>query len=99
MLLRSDIEEYLNKVPAQKIPGNIAGLICPHAGYMYSGQTAACGYKALSGARYDTVVVLAPSHQSFFLGAAVYDKGAFKTPLGLIPIDEEACVRQNDPKG
>ena len=88
-VLRSDIEGYLSKVSNQKIPGYIAGLISPHAGYMYSGQTAAYGYKALSGAHYDTVVVIAPSHQSFFLGAAVYDKGAFRTPLGLVPIDEE----------
>ena len=88
-VLRSDIEGYLSKALDQKIPGHIAGLISPHAGYMYSGQTAAYGYKALSGAHYDTVVVVAPSHQSFFVGAAVYDKGAFRTPLGLVPIDEE----------
>jgi hypothetical protein len=88
-VLRSDIDGYLSKVPNEKLPGNIAGLISPHAGYMYSGQTAAYGYKALSGALYDTVIVVAPSHQSFFLGTAVYDKGAYKTPLGLVPIDEE----------
>ena len=88
-VLRSDIDGYLSKVPDEKFPGNISGLISPHAGYMYSGQTAAYGYKALLGAHYDTVIVVAPSHQSFFLGTAVYDKGAFRTPLGLVPIDEE----------
>jgi MEMO1 family protein len=88
-VLRSDIAGYLSKVPDEKLPGRISGLISPHAGYMYSGQTAAYGYKALIGAHYDTVIVVAPSHQSFFLGAALYDKGAFRTPLGLVPIDEE----------
>lgn len=88
-VLRSDLDGYLSKAPDEKLPGSISGLISPHAGYMYSGQTAAYGYKALSGAHYDTVIVIAPSHQSFFLGTAVYDKGAFRTPLGLVPIDEE----------
>jgi MEMO1 family protein len=88
-VLRSDIDGYLSKAPDEKIPGSIAGLISPHAGYMYSGQTAAYGYKTLVGAHYDTVIIVGPSHQSFFVGVAAYDKGAFRTPLGLVPIDEE----------
>jgi AmmeMemoRadiSam system protein B len=88
-VLRSDIDGYLSKVSPVNIPGSIMGLVSPHAGYMYSGQTAAYGYKALSGAQYDTVIVVAPSHHSFFIGTAIYDKGAFRTPLGLVPIDEE----------
>jgi len=86
--LKADIEGYLSKVPPDKIAGEIVGLVSPHAGYMYSGQTAAYGYKALAGRRYDTVVILAPSHRSFFLGAAVQHEGAYRTPLGLVPIDE-----------
>ena len=88
-VLQADIDGYLSKVPKETVTGSIAGSISPHAGYMYSGQTAAYGYKALIGARYDTVIVVAPSHQSFFLGTAVHDKGAYRTPLGLVPIDEE----------
>ena len=88
-VLRIDVKGYLDKVSLQDAPGNIVGLISPHAGYMYSGQTAAYGYKALSGATYDTVVIVAPSHQSFFLGTAVQEKGAYRTPLGMVPIDEE----------
>ena len=88
-VLRSDILGYLSKASNEKLPGGIAGLISPHAGYMYSGQTAAYGYKALTGAHFDTVIIVAPSHQSFFLGTAVFEKGAYRTPLGLVPIDEE----------
>lgn len=88
-VLQIDVNGYLSKVSLQKPSGNIAGLISPHAGYMYSGQTAAYGYKALSGTSYDTVIILAPSHQSFFLGTAVQEKGGYRTPLGIVPIDEE----------
>ena len=87
-VLRADIEEYLGKVPALDLSGDILGLVAPHAGYMYSGPTAAYGYKALSGRHYDTVVILAPSHQSFFLGAAVQAEGGYRTPLGVVEIDE-----------
>jgi hypothetical protein len=87
-VLRKDIGEYLGKVPASDLSGDIRGLVAPHAGYMYSGQTAAYGYKALSGRQYDTVVILAPSHRSLFAGAAVQADGGYKTPLGLVEIDE-----------
>ena len=87
-VLRADIAGYLSKVPPGKAAGEVVGLIAPHAGYMYSGQTAAYGYKALAGSRYDTVIILAPSHRSFFVGAAVQHEGAYRTPLGLVPIDE-----------
>ncbi|MGA3173721.1 MAG: AmmeMemoRadiSam system protein B [Syntrophorhabdales bacterium] len=88
-VLRADIETFLGKVPPANIPGDIRGLISPHAGYMYSGQTAAYGYKALAGRHYDTVVIVAPSHHSFFIGAAAQDKGAYKTPLGTVEVDTE----------
>jgi len=88
-VLRIDIEGYLGKVPPQERQGAVIGLISPHAGYMYSGQTAAYGYKAISGTSFDTVIIVAPSHQSFFLGTAVQEKGGYRTPMGVVPIDEE----------
>jgi MEMO1 family protein len=92
-ILKADIDGYLKKASLDSRPDSVVGLISPHAGYMYSGQTAAHGYKALSGAHYDTVVIVAPSHQSFFFGAAVQDKGGYKTPLGVAQIDEELTER------
>ena len=88
-VLRIDVDGYLSKVPLQEPAGAIIGLISPHAGYMYSGQTAAYGYKAISGTSFDTVIIVAPSHQSFFLGTAVQEKGGYRTPMGVVPIDEE----------
>lgn len=88
-VLKADINGYLSKATFDSLSVNIVGLITPHAGYMYSGQTAAYGYRAISGSRYDTIIIVAPSHQSFFFGAAVQDKGAYKTPLGIVSIDED----------
>jgi MEMO1 family protein len=92
-VLKADIEGYLKKASLENVPAGVVGLVSPHAGYMYSGQTAAHGYKTLSGNHYNTVIIVAPSHQSFFYGAAVQAKGGYKTPLGVVPIDEDLSAR------
>jgi len=76
---------------AKKIPlaGRPLMLVAPHAGYAYSGLTAAYAYKQLSGHDYDTVVIISPSHTVFFQGASVFDGDAYETPLGPVPIDKE----------
>jgi MEMO1 family protein len=86
--LTGDIEEYLSRASVEAIEGDILGLISPHAGYMYSGPVAAHGYKALLGRTYDTVIILAPSHRQYFEGAAVQRHGGYKTPLGVVPVNE-----------
>jgi AmmeMemoRadiSam system protein B/AmmeMemoRadiSam system protein A len=76
----------IKKIPVENHP---LAIIAPHAGYQYSGETAAAAYKLLDGYRYDTVVVVSPSHKVFFKGSAVFDGDAYETPLGLIDIDSE----------
>jgi len=79
--------EQLTGEAGPKGKERIRGIIAPHAGYMYSGPTAARAYARLSGATYETVVVVAPSHREFFEGVSVYDGTAYRTPLGIVPID------------
>jgi MEMO1 family protein len=88
-ILRRDIENYFNSVPDLKLQGEIVGLIAPHAGYVYSGQTAANAYKFLRGKKYDVVVVVGPSHRVAFHGVSVFSKGGYETPLGIVPVAEE----------
>ena len=67
-----------------------AALIVPHAGYIYSGHVAAWGFRQLEGRPYDAVVVLGTNHvEPFFHEISVWARGAWRTPLGEIPIDEE----------
>ncbi|MGD9579412.1 MAG: AmmeMemoRadiSam system protein B [Syntrophorhabdus sp.] len=87
--LRKNIEEYFNNASFDSLDKEIVGLISPHAGYMYSGQVAAYGYKAIMGSHYDAAIVIAPSHRSRFEGVAVFEKGGYRTPLGVVEIDEE----------
>ncbi len=88
-ILSQQVKEFLSRAKKENISGEIIGLISPHAGYMYSGQVAAYAFKLLEGKKFDTVVVIAPSHRAYFRGASVYDRGSYETPLGLIPVDQE----------
>lgn len=97
--LSEQIKDFLSNVPAKTLSGKIVALISPHAGYMYSGQVAAYGYKLLEGKKFDTVVVIAPSHRAYFRGASVYNKGAYQIPLGLIPVNTglaQHLIEQDD---
>lgn len=87
--LTAMLDEFMNKAETKRIPGEILVLVSPHAGYGYSGQTAAYGYKLLKGRPYKTVIVLGTSHHKPFAGAAVYPQGAFDTSIGLLNIDDE----------
>lgn len=88
-ILSRDVKKYLENAKKEKIDGEIVALVAPHAGYMYSGQVAAHAYKLIEGKSFDSVMVVAPSHRIDFKGASLYDRGAYRTPLGLVPIDLE----------
>ncbi|MCX6910805.1 MAG: AmmeMemoRadiSam system protein B [Verrucomicrobia bacterium] len=77
---------------APNLPGPPLAMICPHAGYAYSGPTAAANYKLLRPGQYARVVVLAPSHYALLNGASVGGFTAFRTPLGDVPVDTEATA-------
>jgi len=85
--LQKEINRYLDQAKLAHISGEIIALICPHAGYMYSGWVAAHSYRQISGRRYDTVIIIAPSHVEPFAFSSVYPQGAYETPLGRIPVD------------
>jgi len=87
--LSRDIKEYLARAKRVTSGGEILALVSPHAGYVFSGQVAAYAYKQVEGLSCDSVIVIAPSHRAFFRGISIYDRGGFRTPLGVVPIDVE----------
>ena len=97
--LSRQVRDFLSRAPREELAGEIIALVSPHAGYMYSGQVAAHGFKLVEGMKFDAVVVVAPSHRALFQGASVYDRGGYETPLGILPVDKELCrklMEEND---
>ena len=74
--------------PESKI-NNVFGLIVPHAGYIYSGKTAAYGFNYLKDKNIKTVVIISPSHREYFPGICIYEGDGYQTPLGHVEIDKE----------
>jgi AmmeMemoRadiSam system protein B len=81
--LREMVDGYLAQAKGERIVG-LRALVCPHAGYVYSGLTAAHCYAPIAGMDFQTVVVLAPSHRHRFDGVSIPAVDAYRTPLGLV---------------
>jgi AmmeMemoRadiSam system protein B/AmmeMemoRadiSam system protein A len=96
--LQREVQDYVIQASTVDLGGQLIALISPHAGYRYSGQVAAYAYKLLGERKFSSVVVIAPSHRSYFRGVSVYDRGGYRTPLGVVPLDREliSAVKQRE---
>lgn len=83
------ISHFLIKAEKTSQHGRLIALISPHAGYTYSGQIAAYGYKEIKDKDIKNIILIGPSHHVGFTGASIYTKGSFKTPLGTVKINEK----------
>ncbi len=86
--LRSMIMKFLKEGKGEKLK-DVRALICPHAGYVYSGPIAGSCYKQIMNRTYDKVIILAPSHTLYFKGVSVFNGTHYITPLGKVRIDPE----------
>ncbi|MEM3408397.1 MAG: MEMO1 family protein [Candidatus Micrarchaeia archaeon] len=69
---------------------DMVGILSPHAGYIYSGKTAAYGYSRLRDIGRDaTFVIFGPNHYGLGAEVSIYPKGEWETPLGKAIINEE----------
>ncbi|MCZ7399138.1 MAG: MEMO1 family protein [Candidatus Methanoperedens sp.] len=85
---KNDLDREISRCFEGVPPGErqVLGAVVPHAGYIYSGNTAAYVYSALSGA--DTFVMLGPNHTGY--GSPVSVSGeSWSTPLGEVGSDSE----------
>ncbi len=86
------VSELLQEARERRIfdkPKKIIGLVAPHAGYVYSGFTAATAYSYLSEKEFESVVIVSPSHHEYFDGISVFPGNFYETPLGRIPLDQD----------
>ncbi len=102
--LRAEVGALLADAPGHSAAPK--ALIAPHAGYVYSGRVAATAFAALRGQAetIERVVLIGPAHYVRLRGVAAPTASAFETPLGRVPVDQEAlaaiadlpCVSETD---
>lgn len=91
--LAASVTQYMDQIPSDQHQRSAKAIIVPHAGYIYSGMTAAFAYAAIDRALVKRVVLFGPSHRVAFAGMALPDTSSFDTPLGQVPIDQKAVQK------
>jgi AmmeMemoRadiSam system protein B len=94
--LRSEVSSLLAGAASPRSAPK--ALIAPHAGYAYSGRIAAAAFATLrvGAQKISRVVLIGPAHYVPFHGIAVPTVQRFATPLGEVPLDEEALKAVGD---
>ena len=85
--LSDEIETLLSICKPKINLENVTGIVSPHAGYVYSGRTAAYAYNLLKNKDINKVIIISPSHKEYFPGICIFEGDAYETPLGVIEID------------
>jgi len=96
--LNHQLERFLQQTKTISLSGQLKILVVPHAGIVYSGQTAAWGFKQIENKDYQKIILLGASHIAWFDQAAVFNHGVWMTPLGEVAIDEQLASQIVDDK-
>jgi AmmeMemoRadiSam system protein B/AmmeMemoRadiSam system protein A len=81
------LEKFFNEAP-NSLGLQPLAIVCPHAGYIFSGEVAAAAFKQIDRDReFKHIFIIASSHTMYFDGVSVYSQGDFITPLGKVPVD------------
>ena len=87
------VDQYLDQAELPELPGEVVAVIAPHAGHIYSGPVAGYAFATVRGKSPDLVAVLSPMHQAFNQPLLTTAHAAYSTPLGQIPVDDEAVAQ------
>ena len=79
------LEQLLETFFQRKAPGVTSrGIVSPHAGYVYSGETSACAFSTIPPDFDGTFAVIGPSHRGYMTSASAVP---WETPLGIVDVD------------
>ena len=84
------------KVPPIENNENVLGVICPHAGYMYSGPIATNSFYHISSQKPELVIITGPNHWGIGCNVAAMKEGQWQTPLGNVEVDTESATKINE---
>jgi len=86
--LEKMLEEFFSKATPVVSKEQVAAILSPHAGYVFSGEVAANSFKQLDrNKKYKNIFIIGSSHRTMFSGASIYNIGNYITPLGEVKVD------------
>jgi len=81
--LADDVARLLGR--GAPMPQRAVGLLCPHAGYVFSGQVAGATWAAAEVP--ERVILLCPNHTGLGARVSLWPEGGWRTPLGTAALD------------
>jgi AmmeMemoRadiSam system protein B len=91
----SEVDAALDALIPSAVPKRKAiAVVCPHAGWMYSGHTAGLVYSSVEIP--DHVILVGPNHRDAGSRYAVYSSGAWHTPVGDVPVAKPLALELLD---
>ena len=94
--LAASVDGYLNAADLPELDGELVGIMTPHAGHRYSGPVAGYAFAAIQQLQPELVAVLSPMHYATSYPLLTTAHQAYATPLGPIPVDNQAISDLND---
>jgi AmmeMemoRadiSam system protein B/AmmeMemoRadiSam system protein A len=92
--LTKDVAQLFSTCANSPAYDNVRAIICPHAGYVFSGKIAADAYSSIrEKSSYKNIFLIGSSHIMAFRGASVYSSGDFITPLGKVEVNREIAEK------
>ena len=94
--LAESIDRYISQAELPALDGEVVGVMSPHAGHRYSGPVAGYAFAAIRGLQPEVVAVVSPMHYPYPQALLTTAHAAYETPLGVIPVDEQALDTLDD---
>ena len=88
--LANSVDHFIQEAKLPAIEGQVVAVMTPHAGHRYSGPVAGYAFAALRGLQPELVAVVSPMHYLATPALLTTAHAAYETPLGIIPVDQEA---------
>jgi AmmeMemoRadiSam system protein B len=79
------------KKPPKKLENKIFGVICPHAGFVYSGPIACNSLYSISSESPELFIIIGPNHWGIGRSVATMKDCEWQTPLGNVQVDSESA--------
>ena len=84
------------KIPPTGSDQKIYGVICPHAGFVYSGPVACHSFYSISSSTSKLAIITGPNHYGIGQSIASMVDTSWETPLGLMEVDSESALELRD---
>jgi MEMO1 family protein len=92
--LKNDLSALFSACTKTEDNRKVRAIISPHAGYVFSGKTAAAAFSSIPReSTYTNIFLIGSSHIMAFDGASLYSSGDFITPLGKMKVNKELAEK------